>query len=208
MPKDGGNISPDREEKGFLWKELRLLIDILQDLHLKISSKLLEKRMQSANFSTIEEHSVDISQTLKDYIDTNLSAQVQTGKVPGNPQQSSAQPPAEKISVDAAPETTFPSDTLTYPNELSGYLKEQAASHEFAHHMDEKMRIITLEHINRTLQLAKLGNREVAYVHAELAENSMRLAREYMSETEFEIFENEVKERVNTAKLKTQGILE
>jgi len=208
MPKDDRDINPDREKKEFLWKELRLLIDILQDLRLQISSKLLDKRMQPSNFSGDEEYSVDISQTLKDYIDTNLSDQVQAEKIPGNPQQGSAEPPAEAISANTKPKTTPPSDALAPPSELSGYLNEQAVGHEFAHHMGEKMRITTLEHINRTVQLAKQGNREGAYIHVELTENAMRLAREYMSETEFEVFQNEVKERVSTAKSNTHGILE
>ena len=208
MPKDGGDISPDREKREFLWKDLRLLIDILQDLHLQISSKLLEKRVQPRNFSGVEDHSVDVSQTLKDYIDTNLCDQVRAEKIPGNPQQSAAEPPAEEIAADTRPETTTPSDALVQPSELSRYVKEQATGHEFAHHLGEKMRITTLEHINRTMQLANQGIRDGAYIHAELAENSMRLAREYMSEAEFEVFQKEVEERVSSAKSKAHGILE
>lgn len=206
MPKESEDTSLEREKKGFLWKELRSLIDILQDLHLQISSKLLEKRMQSSNSSSVAAGSGEISNMLRNYIDTNLGGQTRSENVPGSPQRGSAEPATGESAVDFEPEPKSPADTLTHPNELSGYLKDQEAGREFGHHLGEKMRATALEHINITLRLAKQGDRERAYIHAELVENAMHLACQYMSETEFEALENEVKARMDTARLSIQGI--
>jgi hypothetical protein len=63
------------------------------------------------------------------------------------------------------------------------------------------MRASTLEHFSRAIQLAREGDREGAYKHAEYAENSVRIACEYLSAEECEALQSELVDRVSVAKL-------
>ena len=77
MSRDPEQVEPNGEQPGFLWKELRHLIEILQDLHLQVSSRLLEKRVRPPAGSGADGGDLDISQALKEYVDTNLGEQAQ-----------------------------------------------------------------------------------------------------------------------------------
>ena len=200
MPKDRDDVEPNSEQPGFLWKELRHLIEILQDLHLQVSSKLLEKRVRPPTALGTDESGLDISQALKDYVDTNLGDQAQGREATKPLHEGPSSAPDEPASAESAPAGDHAAGSPVHPNELSGYLKDKTTGQEFARYMGEKMRTTTLDHLNRTVQLARQGNRQGAYIHAELAENAMRLARKHMSTEEFERFKDEIRTRVDAAK--------
>ena len=204
MTKEPDEVAPGGEKPGFLWKELRGLIEVLQDLHLQISSRLLEKRIEPPAHSTDSvKEPLDVSQALKNYIDTHRGEQTRADSVDMNPTEESSDTRDEAVPTDSAAAAGPAPDAPLNPNELSDYLKEHAVDQEFGRHLGEKMRATTLEHLNRTVQLARQGDRKGAYIHAELAENAMRLARQYMSPQEFEIFQKTVQERLDAVKSET-----
>ena len=173
MSKDPDQVEQNGEQPGFLWKELRHLIEILQDLHLQVSSKLLEKRVRPPADFGGEEGGLDISQTLKEYVDTNLGGQTKYQEAVKDVPEALSATPDEPTPADATSAPPVQTEGPVNPNELSGYLKDKTTGQEFARYMGEKMRTTTLEHLNRTVQLARQGNRQGAYIHAELAENAM-----------------------------------
>lgn len=200
MSEDGEDTGSGREKKGFLWEELKSLIDALQDLQKQVSSRLLEARLQSSKPSSAAGDGAEINALLKDHIDSSVRDTTTPGVVPESPQAMSAEPGGkEEESIEVRVETGPVRDALLHPNELSEHLKSQGAGREFERHMGEKLQANTLDHINRALRLAKQGNREGAYVHAELAENAMKLAGEYLSETEYDAFRRDVEARLEAA---------
>ena len=204
MTKEPDDVDSTGEKPGFLWKELRGLIEVLQDLHLQISSRLLEKRIEPPAHSMDDvKEALDVSQALKEYIDTRRGEQTRAEGVDTSPTEESSDSRDEAVPTDSAPAAGPAPDAPLNPNELSDYLREHAVDQEFGRHLGEKMRATTLEHLNKTVQLARQGDRKGAYIHAELAENAMRLAREYMSSQEFEIFQKTVKERMDAVKSET-----
>jgi len=58
------------------------------------------------------------------------------------------------------------------------------------------MRDNTLDYINKAISFAKAGNEQAARVHAELAENTMKTAGQYMSDEEYSRFREEVEARM------------
>jgi hypothetical protein len=63
--------------------------------------------------------------------------------------------------------------------------------------MAEKMRANTLDHLNRALILARLGQGDGARIHADLAETAMETAVRYMSQEEYRALEAEVERRLS-----------
>ena len=62
----------------------------------------------------------------------------------------------------------------------------------------ERLYANTLEHVNNALRLAKQGDREGAYACAEYAEQAIRLARNHLSEDEYEDFRSNVEKRFHS----------
>jgi hypothetical protein len=60
------------------------------------------------------------------------------------------------------------------------------------------MQTNTLNHINKALRLAKQGNSQGAYIHAELADNGLKMASEHMSTMEYVAFRTVVMQRLET----------
>jgi hypothetical protein len=87
MSEDRDDIPLEKKKPQFIWNEIRSLIEILQNLHLQISSKILEKRMQPTNPAGTRKQNVDIAGSLKDYIDTNLNDQSGKKGIPEKPQE-------------------------------------------------------------------------------------------------------------------------
>lgn len=204
VTKEPDEFDPGSEKPGFLWNELWALIETLQDLHLQISSRLLEQRVHPpAHSGADREQGLNISQALKEYVETNTDEQTRSNDVGSNSSHAVSDTGAEAAPSDIPSLADSPLGARCHPNELSGYLKDHAGGQEVARHMGEKMRATTLEHLNKTVQLARQGDRKGAYFHAELADNAMRLAREHMSSQDYEEFQEAVRERMNAVKSET-----
>ena len=199
MSADVEDNGPESERSGFQGKNLRELIDIVQGLYLQLSSVLLQKRTRQVDHSSKRGQDIDVAGSLKSFIDTRLSDQPKADHPPGKMPDSGAGECSREN--EAKTQSTAGSDLI--PNELSGYFKEHNADAESQHPLARKMRASTLEHFSRAIQLAREGDREGAYKHAEYAENSVRIACEYLSETECEALQSELVDRVSVTKLNT-----
>jgi len=188
------------EKRGILWEELKSLIDTLQDLQKKISAKLLEERMRPPEVSGAIRDGADIDSLLMSCIDSSVRDASAARDVGKSPQTETTEPEGgenESGGTRVEPESTR--EAFLRPNELSEHLKRQVSTRELDQRMGKKLQANTLEHINRALRLAKQGNREGAYIHAELAEKAMNLACEYLSEMEYEAFRRDVEEWLEAA---------
>ena len=194
-------MSEDRDDtpaKGvksrFPWSDLKGLIEILQYFQRQITVRLLEKRTQATKSSGTRQDGLEIARSLKEFIDTNVNPQPLEKVSP-------PVPAAEAQAADSEHNIKSPVDLPLQPSELSEHLNGHAANRHFESQLASKMRLTTLEHLNQAKQLAKEGNRDGAYIHAELAANSMQLACEHMTEEEYLTFQDELKNRIKTAKL-------
>mgnify|MGYP001817725713 FL=1 len=197
MSADVEDNGPESERSGFQGKNLRELIDSVQGLYLQLSSALLQKRTRQVDHSSKRGQDIDVAGSLKSFIDTRLSDQPKAdhplGKIPDSGAGEGSR------ENESKPQSTAGADLM--PNELSGYFKEHNADAESQHPLARKMRASTLEHFSRAIQLAREGDREGAYKHAEYAENSVRIACEYLSAEECEALQSELVDRVSVAKL-------
>jgi hypothetical protein len=200
MSEKGESIRPARRKTGFLWAELKSLIDTLLDLHTQISSRLLASRVSSSELSSAAENGADNISLRKDNADIGVRDATTPGDVPESTQTMPEEPgEKEEEHVEAGVAIESVGDAPLHPNELSEYLRDHDVGREFEHHLSGKLQVDTVDHINRALVLAKQGNREGAYAHAELAENAMRLAGEYMPEVEYEAFRRDMERRLESA---------
>jgi hypothetical protein len=199
MSADFEDNGPESERSGFQGKNLRELIDIVQGLYLQLSSVLLQKRTRQVDHSSKRGQDIDVAGSLKSFIDTRLSDQPKADHPPGKmPDSGEGEGEGSRENKSKTPSTAG-ADLM--PNELSGYFKEHNADAESQHPLARKMRASTLEHFSRAIQLAREGDREGAYKHAEYAENSVRIACEYLSETECEALQSELVGRVRVTEL-------
>jgi len=199
MSADVEGNGPESERSGFQGNNLRELIDIVQGLYLQLSSVLLQKRTRQVDHSSKRGQDIDVAGSLKSFIDTHLSDQPKADHPPRKLPDSVAGEGSREN--EAKTQSTAGSDLM--PNELSVYLKEHNADTESQHPLARKMRTSTLEHFSRAIQLAREGDREGAFKHADYAENAIRIACEYLSETECEALQSELVDRVGITKLNT-----
>jgi len=203
MSADVEDNRPESERSGFQGKNLRELIDIVQGLYLQLSSVLLQKRTQQVDHTSKRGQDIDVAGSLKSFIDTRLSDRPKGDHSPGEMPDSGAGAGEGEGSSENEAKTQSTAGADLMPNALSGYFKEHNADAESQHPLARKMRASSLEHFRRAIQLAREGDREGAYKHAEYAENSVRIACEYLSETECEALQSELVDRVSVTQLNT-----
>ncbi len=193
MSADVEDNGPESERSGFQGQNLKELMDIVQGLYLQLSSALLHKRTRQVAHSSKKGQAIDVARSLKSFIDTNLGNQPK-GQTPpeNNPRPRVADSSSEN---EAKTPSTAVSDLM--PNELSDHLKGHIPDNDSEHPLARKMRKSTLEHFSRSIQLAREGDREGAFKHAEYAENAIRIACEYMSDSDCEALQSELVERVS-----------
>ncbi len=194
MSTDGIEPTPENAPDGPLAGELKALIDKLLKLRMEISSRLLDFRLQAPKSSASARDSVDISNILKDQIDDFVTESKRVEQTPANQVAESIQPEEGTMS---AGHTTTGDETARSTAGPSEHPGGRGMTH--GHSMSEKMQINTLDRINKALRLAKQGDLQGAYIHAELAESAMKMANEHMSEMEYEAFKAVVKNRLENS---------
>ena len=200
MSEKSEGIRPARRKTGLLWAELISLIDTLLDLHAELSSRLLASRVSSSESFSATENGADSISLRKDSADIGVRDATAPGDVSESPQTMPGEPgEKEEERVEAGVAIESAGDAPLRSNELSEYRRDQNVDRECEHYLSGKLQVDTVDHINRALSLAKQGNREGAYVHAEFAENAMRLAGEYMPEVEYEAFRRNMERRLESA---------
>lgn len=197
MSADVEDNGPESEGSGFQGKNLRELMDIVQGLYLQLSSVLLQKRTRQVAHSSKKGQDIDVARSLKSFIDANLSNQPKAQTPPGNFADFTAAESSRENEMKT--QSTAVSDLM--PNELSDYLKGHNPDADSQHPLARRMRTSTLEHFSRSIQLAREGDREGAFKHAEYAENAIRIACEYMSDSDCEALQSELVDRVSGTRL-------
>jgi len=80
---------------------------------------------------------------------------------------------------------------------LSGYYSRKAIVENHPH-MDKVLRDRTMEHISTALQLARRGHQDSAKLHINLAESAMHTASRFMDHDDYEDFERQVEQRLES----------
>lgn len=195
MSDNDDGIQPAKRNAGFLWTELKTLIDTLLDLHTHISSRLLVSRVNSSGSSGTAEDGADSVSLRKSY-DRNATMPEDSPESPQTMPGGASEKSGESIEAGVAIEPM--GDASPHPNELSEYLRDHDVDREFEHPLSRRFRDDTMDRVNRALGLAKQGDKEGAYTNAGLAENAMRLAGEYMTEVEYEAFRKDMERRLES----------
>lgn len=201
--------------------DLQSLLRSLQGLYAQIASRLLDGRLGNKCVSAGPRDSVPIKDLLAHHIAKTTTAPIRADKTatedqpaPGTEAMATKdqQEPVTNIPTEEQPalatEAT-PTGSATGPStedhertdlellgDLSKYFKEHQSAGSLEPYMREKMRVNTLDHINKALTLARQGHAEGASIHAELAESAMKAAAQYMSDDEYRLLREEVESRL------------
>lgn len=187
MSGNGEDSRPGDRKIGAIWAELKLLIDTLLGLQTQISTRLFNA-LQEPRESSDTGHR-DVSK-LRDKLEIRAKEGGRAGA------EEAGLPPEHAVDENLA---AAAEEVPLRPNELSEHLKNHDAERYSDHGLGAKLRANTMDHINRALILAKQGNRDGAYMHAELAENALRLASEHIPEPEYTAFREELERQLENA---------
>ncbi len=184
MSTDGETPSPGSGKRNLLVNELAALLQSLRTLYTQVAAKIWHRRMQPPEPSALAGESPDIAGSLSGHIErTAAEAEASTEPSPdadGSMERSDA---VRKKSKLLPPSRLF--------SALSSRFKGKSGS-VASPQLGEKMRADTTRHINKALRLAKDGDAQGAKVHAELAENAMKTASQYLPEEEYRTFKQDV----------------
>ncbi len=175
------------------------MIGTLHDLFAQIVAKLLHGRLQRQNGAAKPRDSVPISVLMAEHI---ARAEEEPDRQEG---RSDEEVPASSVPATGGFANTRP---LKGDSESVSPGFFSALSQRFARHrsqaklepfMAEKMRVNTLDHVNKSLSFARLGNAEGARIHARLAETALETAGDYMSDDEYHQLRERVEDRLRSA---------
>ena len=189
MSGNAEDSRPGGRKTRSVWTELKSLIDTLLGLQTQISTRLFAARQEPQEIS---DGGPGDMPTLWDKLESSA-------KGVGRAAAEEAGLPSKPEHADDENHAAASEGLPLRPNELSEHLKIHDAGRGSHHGLTAKLRADTMDHINRALVLAKQGNRDGAYVHAELAENTMRLAWEHIPEPEYSALREEVDQRLENA---------
>ncbi len=185
------------KKHNFMSTELTALIQTLRQVYFRVSSSLLQRRMDRTKLGGGDTSNINIAEPLRKHIDI-LTAQKSSDS---------------GYEVDEAgalhPENTDISDTARATgeattrggwsfNDLATWIKKRGGLPVMEPHIAEKLKNSARQHINEALRLARQGKNEAAKVHAELAENAVKTAAHYMSEDAYHDFKMYVLDRLDS----------
>jgi len=146
--------------------------------------------METRPTGSVAAADVDVAGRLKTYIDHTAPQGAGSGAAAGSD-------PGPQDPAFEAQEADFLGERKKLFEDLSNWWKRRGSSTPIMEpYMGEKLQKSAMEHINRALRLAKLGNADAAAVHAELAESAVKAAAQYMDEPEYGVFKAQVEERL------------
>jgi len=174
---------------------LQALIRSLQSLYAQLSSRLLEYRMLAGSGTHVARESLLIQDLLSEHIAKNIEAPDRTKQAeqPKASWDTEAKTRAGARRGSARGQRVFPALVV---NALSEHFSRYRSLTQRQPFIRDRMRDNTLDYINKAISFAKAGNEQAARVHAELAENAMKTAGQYMSDEEYSRFREEVEARM------------
>ncbi len=186
MSTDGEAPSPGSGKRGLLVNELAALLQSLRTLYTQIAANLWHRRMQPPEPSAMAGESADIADSLSGHIE-RMAAEASTEPSPGADGSTERSDAVRKKSKLLPPSRLFSALSSRFRGKSGSVASQQ---------LGEKMRADTMRHINKALRLAKGGDAQGAKVHAELAENAMKTASQYLPEEEYRTFKQDVETRL------------
>lgn len=205
MTDDTDKRLSDTKKGHFSGVELTALIDVLDKLRIQVSSILASNRMHPSRPPAGAVGGVSIADTLKGHIAKIAQERKAVPIAPSQPDPQSPQTDPEDLPGDIADTEQSgieQGSTNQHIDPVLSQTNRKGSAHEPHSNMSEQMQAKTIEHIKKALRKAKQGDNEGADMHAELAENAMKIALEYMSEDEYGIF----REAVDTQLRALQGV--
>ena len=177
---------------------LQKLIDELRNLYQRVSSVWLEQRLERGANGGGDASDLTLAKQLYDHIDTypaDTIPETVSSTVSNDPAGSDEIPPAR--TVGANPPAT---ETPLTANDLSDWISHAARESVSERHIADKLEATARSHINSALRLARQGKKQEAKIHADLAENAVKTAADYMSAESFQSFKTFLQERLRSLK--------
>ena len=168
---------------------LRELIDYLYQLILLVAAKLRHAQVNQSSMGDAK-GDYDIWKTLGEHLEQFPVIEKHAGKRSKFEKGAHGdRMPPKNLANDA----TRPDTDL---NEIRDHNKQRAVLQQ--PRISQELQSKTMEHINIALILAAEGNQNGVKLHIELANNAMRTASRFMSQEEYEVFEEKVESRVKS----------
>ena len=174
-------------------RETNTLIHALHDLFLKVSNFELVKRVSAYHHKSVS--ALDISAPLSKHIDKLVVENRRTKSRVANAvtSRSSAERKLQKI-VSAS---SKPSRLNKMLDGLARHYKRSAGKTESNQYMGERLKSSTWSHLHVASMEARRGNVAAAKIHADIANQALKEAVNYMSDEEYEVFSGQVNKVVN-----------
>lgn len=171
------------------------LIQSLQNLYLKVASRLWQRRMQNPAGGVNDP--VEITDYLRDHIEQSAAeARTANNGGAGNDTNGTLTPGMERSKKK--PKLESPTGIF---DALARYFRGRRKGETHVEpHLAEKMRHKTMYHLNKAVLQARQGNTAGAKMHAELAENAMETAGDYMADDDYQVFKADVEGRIRQLK--------
>lgn len=187
--------TPDKPTGIGIVSRLRPLTAALQSLYAQVATRLLLGRMGTAEQHKTGRDALPIADLINDRIDDSAPA---TDTAEENLSRDEPALPSSPMGLSPGIRSLVSRRMLPDMfNGLKQRLTQLRGSEPLEPFMRERMRKNALDHVNKALILARRGQAEGARLHAELAENAMRTAGEYMSDEEYRQFREELEARLH-----------
>ncbi len=187
------------KKREFMSDQQDTLVTSLRQIYFRISSVLLQKRMDRTGLGGGDVADINIEQPLRKHIDILIAQKssdaVYTGDGTGtlHPEDADDTPGTAR----AVEEAITTRDSWSF-SDLATWIKKRGGPPVMEPHIAEKLKNSAGQHINEALRLARQGKNEAAKLHAELAENAVKTAAHYMPENAYHDFKMYVRDRLDS----------
>lgn len=184
-------MSTDKTKKSLSNHQLHSLIKSLDNLLIKVLTRLLHWRLDRSLMNEAKGH-VDIWGKLGAFIEAKSGS---VGNASGNNKKDAHDLEAHTEKNRNHNLDNYASENGHELSELGKYYQRRLMKDTHSV-MGEKMQSNTMDHINQALHFAHNGDHKASRLHIELAESAMHTAGYFMSKEEYKDFEDKVESRL------------
>lgn len=163
--------------------DLSALIGSLQELYYKIATLRQQHRLERKAVATTGSAGIRIAQALRTHIDAIPRNHATT------PFSALDTTPETSIRPEHPNRTSNAASGASASEELTGWLREHRHAPPCEANLGQEVMARAAEHINQAMSLCRQGNSQAARMHADLAENAVKTAAQYMPADEFREWE-------------------
>lgn len=178
-------------------REINGLLQTLQRLYSWVTSRVLEKRMDSYREESGTGIAHNLDTLLSDHIDRIADTKAASGEgTQGHVSVQKVQSATHNLSLGrrhSDHQTSIVSKTLSG---LGRYFRSKPTETALDPELSKKLKQSTWHHIHAALRLARQGDARTAKLHLEIASQALKEAGHYMSREEHIAFRVEIEEKL------------